>query len=91
MLRKPTPSHPGHGRGNVPAVSPITLRLRELREARGLTQRALAESAGISQATVARLESGSLRNVTLDTVERLADALGVPAGRLITHTPRRRG
>ncbi|MBP6670166.1 MAG: helix-turn-helix transcriptional regulator [Gemmatimonadales bacterium] len=72
-------------------MSPITLRLRELREARGLTQRALAESAGISQATVARLESGSLRNVTLDTVERLADALGVPAGRLITHTPRRRG
>ncbi len=51
-------------------------RVRELRLARGLTQEALCERAGISLDAVTRIERGS-RVPTIDTIERLAGALGV--------------
>lgn len=51
-------------------------RLRELREAAGLTQYALAKKAGISKQAMNRLENGS-NQPTWDTVQLLATALGV--------------
>jgi transcriptional regulator with XRE-family HTH domain len=71
-------------------MSPVALRLRELREAAGLSQTALAERAGVRQATVSDLERGKSKGVEFATLEALADALGVPAERLVVHTPRRR-
>lgn len=49
--------------------------LRHARRRAGLTQRALAESAGVPQSTVARIELGSLSPRT-DTLERLLRAAG---------------
>jgi transcriptional regulator with XRE-family HTH domain len=51
---------------------------RALREAKGLSRRAVETHAGLSSAYLAQLESGRLRNPTADARARLADALGVP-------------
>jgi transcriptional regulator with XRE-family HTH domain len=63
---------------------PISIRLRELREGKGMTQVALAERSGIPQATIWRIESGTQR-IDLRVLEALADALGVDAALLIKH------
>jgi len=51
-------------------------RLKELREAAGLTQGTLAELAGLSKGGVANLEQG-IRKPSLETAQKLATALGV--------------
>jgi transcriptional regulator with XRE-family HTH domain len=51
-------------------------RLRTLRLRRALTQQQLAEKAGVSRPTIARLEAG-LDDPYPTTVRKLADALGV--------------
>ena len=66
---------------------PIALRVRELREARGWSQRELAARAGLRQATIANIELGHTRGVRFDALERLADALGVDPALLIVRTP----
>lgn len=65
-------------------MSPIRLRVQELREARQWSQRDLARIAGVRQATISQAESGGA--VTLAVLERLADALEVDAGYLLVHT-----
>jgi transcriptional regulator with XRE-family HTH domain len=47
-----------------------------LREARGLSQRALASLIGVKQPVIARIESGKAKNLELKTLVRLAAALG---------------
>lgn len=56
-------------------------RVRALRLAQGLSQEALAERAGLHRTYVSSLERGD-RNVGLDNVHALAEALGVAAGQL---------
>lgn len=51
-------------------------RLKELREAAGLTQAALAERAGMNQFGVAKLEQG-VREPAWATVQAICAALGV--------------
>jgi transcriptional regulator with XRE-family HTH domain len=50
--------------------------LAELRRKRGISQRALAKLAGVSQPVIARMESGGVKNLTLATIARTAAALG---------------
>lgn len=58
-------------------VDPITgLSLKEAREAMHLTQRDLAEHTGISQPTIARIESGQ-RRASLAELSALGEACGV--------------
>lgn len=57
------------------------LRVRQLREQRGLSQEALAELAGLHRTYVSSIERGQ-RNVGLDNILRLAAALDVPASSL---------
>ncbi|MFF3038889.1 helix-turn-helix domain-containing protein [Arthrobacter citreus] len=52
--------------------------LRQIRQSRSLTQEALAEQLGVTPRYLAGIERGE-RNLTLDTVEVLADDLGVRA------------
>jgi transcriptional regulator with XRE-family HTH domain len=52
-------------------------RLKELREAAGLTQTQLAERAGLTKATVSRLEQGLRKEPSWQTVLALSRALGV--------------
>jgi len=58
-------------------------RVRVLRVARGMSQEDLAEAAGVHRTYVSSLERG-LRNVGLDNVYALADALGVEPSELFT-------
>ncbi|MDQ3003553.1 MAG: helix-turn-helix domain-containing protein [Fibrobacterota bacterium] len=57
-------------------VLDIGLQIRDLREAAGLTQKKLAESMGVSQQVIARLENGVANNPTVTTLERIAKAMG---------------
>lgn len=58
-------------------------RIRELREARGLTGKQLAEMVGTTQETISRLETGR-RKLTHDWMRLIAKALGVTPADLIT-------
>jgi transcriptional regulator with XRE-family HTH domain len=72
-------------------MSPLRLRVAELRDAKGWTQAELAEKAGVSRATVNRIESDTNRRIDFDVLEKLAGAFGVEAGRLIVEdSPRSR-
>lgn len=61
----------------------ITLRVRELREARGWSQAELARRAGIRPSTLSAIENGQTKGVDFDTLEKLARALEVDPGFLI--------
>ena len=50
--------------------------LRHERKAGGLSQRALAQRAGLDRTYVGSVERGE-RNVSIDNIERLAEALGI--------------
>jgi transcriptional regulator with XRE-family HTH domain len=58
-------------------------RVRELRLAAGLSQEALAELAGLHRNYVGGVERGE-RNVGLDNIHALADALNVDVRELFT-------
>jgi putative transcriptional regulator len=65
------------GLSHIVCVSPVSLRLRVLREARGLTQAELARRSGVRRETINRLESGGAETRLLATFEKLARALDV--------------
>jgi transcriptional regulator with XRE-family HTH domain len=56
-------------------------KLRELRINKGMTQRALAKEAGISNTSLWKIEQGG--GATPPTLKKLADALGVRATDLL--------
>jgi transcriptional regulator with XRE-family HTH domain len=62
--------------------SAFGLAIRAARERRGWSQEQLADAAGLDRTYVSSLERG-LRNPTLITQERLAQALGTPLHELI--------
>jgi XRE family transcriptional regulator, regulator of sulfur utilization len=57
--------------------------VRALRDAKGLTQEALAECSGLHRVYLAQLEAGRNQNPRLDTLRRLAKALGVSVADLV--------
>ncbi len=57
--------------------------VRELREARGLTQTQLAERAQVALSYVTVIEAGQQGSPSSQILQRLAKALGVPAKRLL--------
>jgi transcriptional regulator with XRE-family HTH domain len=56
-------------------------RIRELRKAKGLSQEQLAHEAALDRTYVSGIERGT-RNVGLDNIYRLADALDVATAEL---------
>lgn len=52
------------------------LRLRELREAKGISQQELSRLSGVKTSTIGMLELGRRACPRLDTAQRLALALG---------------
>lgn len=58
-------------------------KVRARRNEAGMSQRELAEQAGVGERTVQYVESGAI-STTLDTAGELARALGVPLGELLT-------
>jgi transcriptional regulator with XRE-family HTH domain len=67
---------------------PLKLRVRELREARGLSVGELAARAGCNPMTITRLEAGQSRPNRAD-LERYAAALGVTQEELLAVAPSR--
>lgn len=69
----------------------LARKLRSLRLVRGWSQEKMAEKCGLHRTYVGAIERGE-RNVTLETLSVLAQALGVPAAELISDSQRgRRG
>jgi transcriptional regulator with XRE-family HTH domain len=57
--------------------------LKRMRIAKGVTQRDLAKRARVTQGYVAQLEMGIRKNPSIETLKRLAKALGVPVTALL--------
>ncbi len=67
---------------------PIGEQVRAWRAARGLSQVALAERAGVGAVLVARLELGQT-DARLSSLRKLAAALRVTVGELVDGSPKR--
>lgn len=65
----------------------IALKLRALRDARGLTQVEVAERAGMTQSVIARLEALSGPLPSLASIDRYVDACGGHMAILISPAP----
>lgn len=57
--------------------------IKKLREAKGLSQEKLARLADVANNTLIKMESGENQNPTLDTLKKVAKALGVSVDELI--------
>jgi len=66
------------------------LRIRQLRERKGVSLRELARRAGIGVATLSRIEAG-VANPRLSTLLLLAKVLGVFVGKLFEKPSGRKG
>jgi transcriptional regulator with XRE-family HTH domain len=57
--------------------------IKALRQAKGLSQRALAARVGVTAAYITMLEGGKKTNPSLPTLRKLAKALSVPVTELL--------
>lgn len=64
-------------------MSPIVIRLQQLRKKAGLSQEALAEATGARQATISNLERGVTTRIEFELLDRLSDVLSTKLGRAI--------
>lgn len=63
-----------HGYEKAGRAIRLAMEIRALREARGLSQRELAERVGTTQSAIARLEGGNI-SPSLPTLDKIAEAL----------------
>ena len=62
------------------------IRLKALRESKGMTQRDFATDFGVSKGTVGMWESGAREPRTIDEINRIADYFGVSSDYLLGRT-----
>lgn len=55
----------------------IAKNIKKYRTEKGLSQDKLARLADIAHATIIKIESGGIQSPTIDTVQKIAKALGV--------------
>ena len=55
----------------------IAKNIRKYRKEKGLSQDKLARLADIAHATIIKIESGGIQSPTIDTVQKIAKALGI--------------
>jgi transcriptional regulator with XRE-family HTH domain len=67
----------------VEPVPMLAQRVRQLREAKGLSQQALAVAAGLSISVVTQIEQGHREDPRVSTVVAIARALGVSVDALV--------
>ena len=54
----------------------LAQKIAEMRQGKHLNQKALAEKLGVSQQFISQIETGDGRNLTLDTLIKIAGSLG---------------
>ncbi len=72
-----------------PMPGAVRLRLSEILKERGMKQMDLAVKTGLSENTISDLVS-SVRQVRLDTIAKICDALDVQPGDLLEYTPEKK-
>ena len=65
------------------AISTVAKNIKKLRQVKGLSQDKLSRLADVSHATIIKIESGGIQSPTIDTVQKIAKALGVSVDVLI--------
>lgn len=58
-------------------------KIREIREAKGISQEELAKQSNVSRTTISALESGRDIETYVGTIKSIADALKVPVSSLL--------
>jgi transcriptional regulator with XRE-family HTH domain len=56
-------------------------KIREIRVAKRLTQEQIEQRTGIKREYLSKIETGGLPNITIKTLKKITDALGVPLSR----------
>ena len=64
-------------------IPTISKNIKRLRKAKNLSQDKLSRLADVSHATIIKIESGGIQSPTIDTVQKIAKALGVGVDDLI--------
>ena len=64
-------------------ISIVARNIKRHRQEKGLSQDKLSRLADVSHATIIKIESGGLHSPTIDTVQKIAKALGVDVDNLI--------
>lgn len=64
-------------------ISTIARNIKKYRQEKGLSQDKLSRMADVSHATIIKIESGGIQSPTIDTVQKIAKALGVGVDNLI--------
>jgi len=64
-------------------ISTIAKNIRKYRKQKGLSQDKLSRLADISHATMIKIESGGIQSPTIDTIQKIAKALGVSVDNLL--------
>ncbi len=64
-------------------VTVMKIKLREVRQSQGMSYRKLAARSGVSLSQIEKIESGYTNNPKLETVYKLAKALGVTINDLV--------
>lgn len=62
---------------------PTGTKIKEIRKRKGLTQKQLGDLCGIADANIRKYENGK-QNPKMETLQKIADALEVPASELIS-------
>ncbi len=58
-------------------IPTVAKNIKKYRQAKGLSQDKLSRLADIAHATIIKIESGGIQSPTIDTVQKIAKALGV--------------
>lgn len=69
--------------GDIVSPKRIGTMLKRIRMEKGLTQLALAKRARVAQGYISELEAGHEKNPGIETLRKLAKALGVPVTELL--------
>jgi len=72
----------GYYRGQTNMANTVSENIRKLRIKKGISQDRLSKDADLALNTVVKIETGESPNPTVDTLEKLAKALGVPVAEL---------
>jgi putative transcriptional regulator len=68
---------------------PVEVRLKQVREMRGLSQYELAQRSGMSPQNIQKLEQGRAKGVQLDTLDALCEALECCVQELLVRVPKK--